>query len=192
MKKLVLIVLLFLHIGILTIQNLVMTRETYVNFFKKKSSYLDLFGSKLIRNQFFQKYGKYTGIETGYGFFGFNVRSTGFVINEYCGETATPKFNSFEAEIRFSSLRSMYIDYLSYQYPENRKTTQVDSLLEDYLDLVLKNVSTFSMRGKKVACDSVLTGYYILEFPGLSDLKKGTELKYELLPVKKFIYAIKK
>ncbi|MFN9683230.1 MAG: hypothetical protein ACK56V_16680, partial [Bacteroidota bacterium] len=69
---------------------------------------------------------------------------------------------------------------------------QVDGMLEDYLDLVLKNVSAFSMRGKVVDCDIVLTGYYILELPKLVDLKNGTELNYELLPVKKFVYAIGK
>jgi len=60
---------------------------------------------------------------------------------------------------------------------------------EDYLDLVLKNVSAFSMRGKVVDCDSVLTGYYILEVPKLVDLKNVANLNYELSPIKKFVYA---
>ena len=72
-----------------------MTRETYVDFFDKKSNYFDFICGKIIRHPFFQIYGRYTGIETGYGFFGFNVRSTGFVINEYCGKTSNPEFNSF-------------------------------------------------------------------------------------------------
>lgn len=169
-----------------------MTRETYVDFFDKKSNSFDFICGKIIRHPFFQIYGKYTGIETGYGFFGFNVRSTGFVINEYCGKTSNPEFNSLEAENRYGSLRSLYIDYLKYQFPDNRKTNQVDSMSEDYLDLVLKNVSAFSMRGKVVDCDSVLTGYYILEVPKLVDLENGAELNYELLPVKKFVYAIGK
>jgi hypothetical protein len=158
----------------------------------KKSNYFDFICGKIIRNSFFQIYGKYTGIETGYGFFGFNVRSTGFVINEYCGKTSNPEFNSLEAENRYGSLRSLYIDYLKYQFPENRKANQVDGMFEDYLDLVLKNVSAFSMRGKVVDCDSVLTGYYILELPKLVDLKNDAEINYELLPVKKFVYAIDK
>ena len=192
MKKLFLVIFLFLHIGILIVNNSVMTRETYMDFFNKKSNYFDFLCGKIIRNSFFQIYGKYTGIETGYGFFGFNVRSTGFVINEYCGKTSNPEFNSLEAENRYGSLRSLYIDYLKYQFPENRKANQVDGMLEDYLDLVLKNVSAFSMRGKVVDCDSVLTGYYILELPKLVDLKNGAELNYELLPIKKFVYAMGK
>lgn len=189
MKKLVLLLFLFVHIVILVINNSVMTRETYLEFFDKKNTYFDFISGRIIRNLFFQVYGKYSGIETGYGFFGFNVRSTGFVINEYCGKSLGPQFNSLEAENRYSGLRGIYIDYLKYKYPKNRKMNQVDSLLEDYLDLVLKNVSAYSLRGKEVNCDSVLTGYYILELPKLSELRKNPDLKYDLLPVKKFVYA---
>lgn len=168
-----------------------MTRETHVELLNQRETRLDTLLGRVIRHPVFQAYGRLTGLETGYGFFGFNVRSTGFVITESCGQAFYPELHSLEAENRYSGLRGVYIDYLKYKYPVNRPTSEVDSLREDYLDLVLKSVAAFSLKGKPLACDSAYTGYYILEIPTLKEAYSGAGSMPSLVPVKKFAYVVR-
>ena len=191
MKRALLLIFFCIHLGFLVFNNAVMTRETHVEFFERKGTRLDTLLSRIIRHPAFLAYGRITGLETGYGFFGFNVRSTGFVITENCGQAFYPEFQSLEAENRYSGLRGAYIDYLKYKHPIGRTTSPIDSLQEDYLDLVLKNVAAFSLKGKALACDSTFTGYYILEVPTLKEASSGAAPSPSLVPVKKFAYVVR-
>ena len=191
MKRRALLFFFCVHLGFLVFNNAVMTRETQVEFFNQRETRLDTLLGRVIRHPVFQAYGRMTGLETGYGFFGFNVRSTGFVVTENCGQAFYPEFHSLEAENRYSGLRGVYIDYLKYKYPVNRPASAVDSLQEDYLDLVLKNVATFSLKGKQLACDSTYTGYYILEIPTLKEARSEATSVPNLVPVKKIAYVVR-
>jgi len=192
MKRVIFLLFSCFHLAFLILNNASVTRETYLKFFNKKGTYVDSIVSRVIRHSAFLTYGRLTGLETGYGFFGFNVRSTGFVLAENCGEVYYPKFRTLEGENRYSGLRGIYIDYLEYMHPVGREKHRLDSLQEKYLDLVLKNVTAFSLRDKPLACDSTFSGYYILEIPTLKEVRSGTAPMPSLLPVKKLAYVVRK
>lgn len=190
MKRLAFILFFLFHIGFIALNSVVMTRETHLDFFHKRSNALDAFLGDLIRTPFLLYYGRYTGTETGYGFFGFNVKSTGFVITEACGQKFTPTFQTVEAENRFAGLRSQFIDYIDYWERQKKYGNKMDTLRENYLDLVLKNIATFSVKGQSLPCDSVKTGYYLLELPFLAETTPDSIPAPTLFPLKSYTYAI--
>lgn len=178
------------HLGFLLVNNTVMSRETYLQFFEKEGTGMDAWWMRFIRNPWFQRYGRFTGLETGYGFFGFNVRSTGFVIAENCGHTYMPRFRSLEGENRYSSYRGLHIEYLDFMDSKKYPANQPKSSREKYLDLGLRSVAAFALRDEPLQCDTVFAGYYILELPTLKQAQQGKGAEKSLLPVKKFSYVV--
>jgi len=189
MKRIIFGIFLVWHLGFLLVNNVVMSRETYIEFFEKKTTRMDSWWMKLIRQPWFQAYGRLTGLETGYGFFGFNVRSTGFVIAENGGQTYIPRFRTLEGENRYSSYRGLHIEYLDYMDRQKYPPGQSKSLREKYLDLGLRSVAAYALRDQPLIGDTVFAGYYILELPTLKQAHQGKSEK-SLLPVKKFSYVV--
>jgi len=191
MKKKLLILAFFLHLGFIFLNSAVITREIFVSFFDKKASKTDLFLSDLIRSLPFKLYGRFSGCETGYGFFGFNVRSTGFLMTEACGKAYNPEFRTFEGEIRYECLRSNFIDYVDVFEKEKSGPGPQDSIREEYLDLLIKSNASFVLRGVSLPCDSVTTGFYVLETPRLWDKVRGRSSAYSLSPLKTLHYVVR-
>ncbi len=191
MKKKLLLLAFFAQTGFILLNSAVITREIFLSFYDKDSTKVDYFLGRLIRSLPFQVYGRISGGETGYGFFGFNVRSTGFLITEACGEVYTPQFKTFTGETRYECLRSNFIDYVDLFEQDRSATGLRDSLREGYLDLLIKNTASFSLKGVPLTCDSIRSGFYVLETPRLWDKAYHQETPYSLLPLKTINYVVR-
>lgn len=190
MKKRLLLLAFFVQIGFIFLNSAVITREVFLSFYDKDPTVADYYLGKLIRSLPFQVYGRISGGETGYGFFGFNVRSTGFLLTEACGEVYAPQFKTFAGETRYECLRSNFIDYVDLFEKDQSPSRLRDSLREGYLDLLIKNTASFALEGIEINCDSIKTGFYILETPQLWDKTYGRETQYSLTPLKTFSYVV--
>ena len=191
MKKRLLLLAFFVQIGFIFLNSAVITREVFLSFYEKDPTAADYFLGRLIRSLPFQAYGRISGGETGYGFFGFNVRSTGFLLTEACGEVHAPQFKTFTGETRFECLRSNFIDYVDLFEKDITAARYRDSLREEYLDLMIKSTASFALKGIPLTCDSIKSGFYILETPQLWDKTHGRETQYALTPLKTFSYVVK-
>lgn len=191
MKKKLLLLAFFAQIGFIFLNSAVITREIFLNFYDKDSTKVDYFLGRLIRSLPFQVYGRISGGETGYGFFGFNVRSTGLLITEACGEVYTPQFKTFTGETRYECLRSNFIDYVDLIGKDRAATSIRDSLREGYLDLLIKNTASFTLKGVSLTCDSIQSGFYVLETPRLWNESHGLKTLYSLMPLKTINYVVR-
>jgi hypothetical protein len=128
-------------------------------------------------------YGRYTGAETGYGFFGINVRTNGLLIGECDGKKLSPVFASYETSLRFFTMANSatdgYISEAEGRTPDSLRGSL--TVKQAYDNLVLKNIA-FTLYTKYGCGDSSATlSYNLLNYPSMEALQKGYPPKYQLV-----------
>ncbi len=125
-------------------------------------------------------YGRYTGAETGYGFFGINVRSNGLLLGECGGQKLSPEFLSYETSLRFFSMASAVTDEYLEPLSGSDSAKASASTGNDYHNLVLKNIAVTLFQKNNCADTSVLLSYNLISFPTIAEIRHGIPKKYEL------------
>ncbi|MGI4864496.1 MAG: hypothetical protein ACRYFZ_11295 [Janthinobacterium lividum] len=125
-------------------------------------------------------YGRLTGAEHGYGFFGLNVRSNGALLADCGGQKLEPTGRSFETSLRLITLANTLTD-------EWLKPTGVAppsaALQADYQALVLRNVA-LTLHQQAGRPDTVLVLHYnLLSFPTLAEVRRGAAGVYTQRPL---------
>lgn len=142
--------------------------ENYYSFYKRdRPKILDKMEvfSKWTPIDFF---GKYTGFETGYGFFGPNV-SSDFVFNiriydekgniiKQLNEIPT---NSKEGKLRLSCMNNMFLD----------KLDKIDERHDKYLDIVMKQVA-IKIKKDHPKSRKVELKMYLFDYPSIKNFNK--------------------
>jgi hypothetical protein len=120
-------------------------------------------------------YGRLTGAEHGYGFFGLNVRSNGTLLADCGGRKLEPTGRSFETSLRLITLANTLIDEWLAPSGAPRPRT---GLLADYQALVLRNVA-LTLHQQAGSPDTALVLHYnILSFPSLAAVRRGKAGEY--------------
>jgi hypothetical protein len=164
--------------------NLLGSYSAYHEFFNKpQDSRPENFLVHLLNEAPLNYYGRYTGAETGYGFFGINVRSNGLLLGECDGKKLSPVFASYETSLRFFTMANAVTDgYLSEaegKVPDSLRGYM--NVKQAYNNLVLKNIA-FTLFTKYGCSDSSATlSYNLLKYPSMEGLQKGEPRKYRLV-----------
>jgi hypothetical protein len=172
------------HLLFIILVNLLGSYKSYHEFFNKpQDSRPERSLTRLFNDAPFSYYGRYTGAETGYGFFGINVRSNGLLLGECDGKKLSPVFASYETSLRFFTMANSVTDgYLSEaegKIPDSLRGYM--NLREAYDNLVLKNIA-FTLFTKNGCIDSsAMLSYNLLNYPSMEDLQRGHPPKYQLV-----------
>lgn len=118
---------------------------------------------------------KYTGLDTGYGFFSPNVASDFIVIHEIYKDgkkknsLSDTRLKSKEGALRFANMNTIFMDYLETKQKEanGKKLTEIQNLNQKYLQTVLKRLSDQRMILEKA--DSITTKVFLYNFPPLKN-----------------------
>lgn len=132
-------------------------------------------------------YGRYTGAETGYGFFGINVRSNGILIGECDGAPMLADFHSYETSLRFFSMANALTD--DFIKPDAQDSLP-GGLLGEYNNLVFKNIAVTLYQQHGCEDTTVMLSYNILQFPTLQAVRTGTTPAYQLHKLVKASYSL--
>jgi hypothetical protein len=190
MKKRLLYTWIGFHLLFILLINSLSSYTSYHDFHHQKGdSYAAKLGTALIGKKFFRYYGRYTGAETGYGFFGINVRSNGILIGECGGKELTAEFNSYETSLRFFSMTNALTD--DFVKPGDSSHSQVKSIMSEYNKLVLKNIAV-TMFQKGECEDSVVSvSYNVLGYPTLAAVRAGAPARYQLIKLITATYSLR-
>lgn len=187
MKKIRLVWMIF-HLVFIIAINTSITYSNYCGFnnIEKDNAFIEQI-MKILNFAPFEIYSKYTGVETGYGFFGINVRSYGLFIGECDGRKITPEFNSFEIAFRFSCLEN----YLSNDFLKTNKNNYKHAKeMEKYRDLIIKIIAVKLYNDNNCKNNSLILSYNLLDFPSLVEFRKHNNAKYKLIELKRFNYIL--
>lgn len=164
----------------LVCNSIYMTVHSYTGFYEKKLPnniwYKGL--DKIIANKYFEAYGKYTGAETGYGFYAPNVASSCvLVIEDGYGRKMQPMFTNYETTVRYLNMCSWLFHNSTTNIPEEvagakpvafykgLNSHQIDSL---YVEVLMKSISNkYITQG-----DTLSVKLKVLDYPSLVALNK--------------------
>ncbi len=125
-------------------------------------------------------YGRLTGAEHGYGFFGLNVRSNGALLADCGGRKLELTGRSFETSLRLIALANTLTDEWLAAGDQPRPRA---GLLAGYQALVLRNVA-LTLHQQAGRPDTALTLHYnILAFPTLAAVRRGQAGVYTQWPL---------
>jgi hypothetical protein len=177
----------FLHVFTLILTGILTTDQLY-------SKYKDVETNKVLEkiyrfqyNQISQSYYRFTGTETGFGFFAPNVKSNGFFLSEVDNSKQEILFFTNEGNSRFSTVVANSTDYLT----ERRKKNKSESL-KKYNDLVIKNIAMSVAARTTENCNKVKLSYYLIDYPSLNSIKKEDNITPNLVKIQYWNYGINK
>ena len=187
MKKKLLYTWICLHLLYIVLVNMVSTYSSYNEFHHRKAGSRPFkVLSELVNAKYPRYYGRYTGAETGYGFFGINVRSNGMLIGECGGKELTADFISYETSLRFFSMTSALTD--DFIKPERQDTANIMSELNN---LVFKNIAVTMFQKGQGQDSTVVLSYNLLSYPSLSAVRAGTPPRYQLMKLITASYSLR-
>ena len=135
-----------------------------------------------------RSYYRYTGTETGFGFFAPDVRSHGVIFFQSCGSLLSLPFLTHEGNIRVICMVSSVTEYVSDELSDtNKKPTLKHTFSDLLIQNLVANVRLINNINKN--CSTVQVDYKLLEFPPLNAKVKKRNPK--LFEVKKWIYETK-
>ncbi len=194
LKKPLLLGWIFFHLAFIILINANGSYSAYNQFNQKPNTFAPFVAAtKLFNTMPCRYYGRYTGAETGYGFFGINVRSNGILIAECGGNGLTADFNSYETSLRFFSMANALTDDFmkTSQKTDSLKLAQGTDYMRAFSNLVLKNIAV-KMYQVNSCPDSVISlSYNLLSYPTLAAVNKGTPKRYQLTKLISVTYRLK-
>lgn len=167
--------------------------NSYCEFYsKKQNSKIMSYCKKIITTKPVIFYGRYAGIETGYGFFAPNVRSRGEITFEINGKNNTPEFKTNEGYIRYQSLCSdLVLGVLTSSDSTNSTKDGIKKIREKYFDILNRNMAVKVINTLNTNTDTVMLHYNLLMYPSLQDKRKLINIKLEKQEVKLLKFAIR-
>lgn len=171
--KLSIITIIFIK---LLINNIDLTIEHFCNFYDYKQNYPSYLLDK-VNSMFFHSLFRYTGFDTGYGFFSPNVSSNYIILNEieYANNTKTIKnsdymFRTKEGRLRFKSINDLYseLSVLSDTSSAN------DSIYQSYLKVILMQIN-HNIYKSVPEVQKINTSVFLYDFRSLNNYKKDNK-----------------
>jgi hypothetical protein len=188
MKKKLLYAWICCHLLFIILANTVSTYSSYNEFHHLKPNSATAKGmSDLMNAKFSRYYGRYTGAETGYGFFGINVRSNGMLIGECGGKQLTADFNSYETSLRFFSMTSALTD----DFIKPGHQDEAKNIMSELNNLVFKNIAVTMFQKGDGADSTVVLSYNLLSYPTLAAVRTGSLPRYQLIKLITASYSLR-
>lgn len=171
MKKIVFLVFAALHLLVILYNNIIIQEQTFSQyFFQKKVN--GVAQSTLEKcphlADVFNIYSKYTGAETGYGYYAPNVSSDVVLLlttkdaNGKVTSISFPHFKSKEGRMRWTRVTSMFLD----------KINNTDSEHNKYLNSILKSIALWTF-GKDPNTRSISADLLIYDLPDAKKVHDG-------------------
>lgn len=177
-----------LHLLLIILVNSISAYKAYHEFYHSpETSVIVQKLTPLVEARAIRYYGRYTGAETGYGFFGINVRSNGMLIGECGGTPMTADFKSYETTLRFFSMANALTD--DFIKPDAHDSLP-GGLLGEYNNLVFKNIAVTMYQQHGCVDSTVLLSYNVLQFPTLQAVRTGTPPAYQLTKLVTGTYSL--
>lgn len=150
---------------------------TFINKYKKFEN----------KSKFLRSYYRYTGTETGFGFFAPDVKSHGEMFFESCETLLDLPFETNEGLIRGNCLITNVTEYINDDLQNDKKNT----LKQRYSDLLIQNLvaKVRQVNSLQNNCSIVKVTYKLVEFPPLqSSVSNKAPLLFD---IKTWIYETK-
>lgn len=155
--------------------------EGYYSFYKKEKPNIANRLQKFCEMEPINIFGKYTGFETGYGFFGPNV-SSDFIFDIHVYDENGKLMKTLdkipaktkEGNLRLSCINNMFLD----------KLDEIDKKYDRYLDIIMEQIA------KKIKKDQpknykVEMKMYLYEYPSIKNFGKGDTTPKKIM-IKKY------
>lgn len=135
-----------------------------------------------------RSYYRYTGTETGFGFFAPNVKGQGTLFFESCGTLLDLPFETNEGNIRSNCMISSVTDYIKEELEKKDKSP---TLKHKFSDLLIQNLvaKVRQVNGLDNECTMVQVNYKLVEFPPLNATVSTKQP--QLFDIKTWIYETK-
>lgn len=177
-----------LHLLLIVIINCISSYRAYHDFYHlPQTSVIVQQLTPFVEANAIRYYGRYTGAETGYGFFGINVRSNGILIGECDGAPMMADFHSYETSLRFFSMANALTDDL---IKPDAQDSLPGGLLGEYNNLIFKNIAVTLYQQHGCEDTTVMLSYNVLQFPTLQAVRTGTPPAYQLHKLVKASYSL--
>lgn len=158
----------FFHIGVLIFMGVTSTNYIYSVYHNRvPTNKVILLMDKCLSFSFAKYYTRYTGTETGFGFFAPNVRSFGTMMGKTCSKKFQVQFKSVEGSMRLNCMLTTVTDKL---LQDTKMKTKQDTLFEKYNELLIKSIATNSFNNfnyRTDSCKTIQLQYYLVEYPSL-------------------------
>lgn len=154
------------------------THDTLINKYKKFEN----------NSKFLRTYYRYTGTETGFGFFAPDVKSHGAMFFESCGTLLDLPFETNEGNIRKNCMVTNITDYIREEIEDNDKKITIEQIFSNLLiqNLVAK---IRQVNGIDQGCKTINVTYKLVQFPPLEVAEHSRKPK--LFDVKNWKYETK-
>jgi hypothetical protein len=173
MTKKLLCLLPLVHLSYVAVVNLYASYNLWRT--AQQPSAVDVPLPQLLQSPPARYYGRLTGAEHGYGFFGLNVRSNGTLLADCGGRKLEPTGRSFETSLRLITLANTLTDEWLAPAGGGRPDS---ALAADYRALVLRNVA-LTLHQQAGSPDTALVLHYnLLSFPALAAVRQGQASVY--------------
>jgi hypothetical protein len=181
-----------IHVFTLLITGIYTTSKMYYEYAlpNEKTNKLNEF-TKIYSNKYSLIYMRYTGTETGFGFFAPNVKSNGVLFGTLGNKNYSIDFNTNEGNSRLSSLFNAVTDKMLKEVVNDKD--KKDDLIDKINNLIVKNIAVKLKSNLKNNNSGEIFDftYSLFEYPPLSMIKKGIKKKLKITEVKKWSYEIK-
>lgn len=181
-KKFKIFVIILVIFNIL-ICNINLTIDNYYDFYYEKNSKVEKIKiaepiDKIYFFEPFLTFRAYTGLETGYGFFGPNVASDFLLIFSIYDEhknlvkiIENVPLKSKEGELRFTTLNNMFLEKL---------TDKTNPNYNKYLDIIIQQISKYILKDYPPKY-TVNTELFLYDYPSIVDYNNGERQKIILV-----------
>ncbi|NSL88299.1 hypothetical protein ECE50_015775 [Chitinophaga sp. Mgbs1] len=183
---------IYLHLLFIFLVNAVTVYSSYKEFHQEaNNNRAALAAEKILNATPCRYYGRYTGAETGYGFFGINVRSNGLLMGECAGEGITADFRSYETTLRFFSMgNALTDDFIKPHMQDSLPAGKGADIMNDLNQLVFKNIAVTLFQRHHCQDTSVSLSYNLLDFPTLAEVRAGAPASYQLMKIISVRYSL--
>ena len=201
MKK-ILIALLLAHFLVSVVFNAFLSCDSFLSFYgKSKDGLLHRTLDAVTHWKPVYALAKYTGAETGFGFFSPNVLTSSVIVVEKKGKLILPPLSNHESEIRFTNLashitskmleKSDRYDTMLLPRPVLGKYYTLEDIDSAYYNLVFKNIGAPHVDLGNLYGDTVVVKLLLYDYPTLASVRQGSEPRPEFISLYNAKVAVK-
>lgn len=133
-------------------------------------------------------YSKYSGINTGYGFFAPNVKGTGFITIDSCGRDVRLRMDTYEGAVRLSTFHSNLLDDIL----KRKNDTKMDTFRNALYDLIYYQVTLDQLKNSSCIPDSTTISFHLDDIDRFGQFKQTGKANLSSSVVRRYHYEVGK
>lgn len=166
------------HLLFIAVSNLCSSYVNYCEYYDKPadSSLLNCY-TALVNNTLCTYYAKYTGANTGYGYFAPNVRTAASLDCSYNGTGMQPAFRTKEASLRYENMVGSLIENVTLKYkPSEEWQRKAFEVKYKYNELIFKNIAVAIFNAYHLPPSEVSMKLCYIDHVPLKEARAGKQL----------------